>query len=104
MSFSLRFPFDTKSPVGYVIAIILQYIYARYSCIFAGCILSFAIGAFLFALTMIKDIKCCLESVNGSIKIKDYQLILIRFINFLKYFSDAKLLSELMKNEFETKV
>lgn len=100
-SFRWRFPFDTNSPFGYVIAIILQYIYASYSFIFGGCILSFAVGAFLFALTMVNDIKCCLESVDESVKTKDHQLILMRYVNFLQYFSDAKQLSKLKKNELE---
>lgn len=77
----------------------MQYIYARYSFILAASILCFAIGAFLFALTVVNDIKCCLKSIHDSAKTKDHRLILMRLTNFFQYFSDAKQLrsSEIVK-------
>lgn len=61
-----RFPFDTKNPIGYLAACCLQYIHLAYETFFISNLVILAIGAFLFALTTIKDLRGILRSIDAS--------------------------------------
>lgn len=97
VSFSFNaksFPFDTKTPIGYVVGVILEYGCAKYMVMFIASIACFAIGAFLFAQSLIKDIQRCLKSRHISAKSKDHPLALTKeLIVIIQYYSDAIQLS-----------
>lgn len=59
-----RFPFNSTSPIGYSVAIILLCLMTGY--VNYGCANLFAIpmAAFIFAVSVIKDIKNILNSIN----------------------------------------
>lgn len=61
-----RFPFDTKNPIGYLAACILQYIHLAYEIFFISNLVTLAVGAYFFALTAIKDLKDLLRSINDQ--------------------------------------
>lgn len=89
-----RFPFDTKKPIGYVIAVILQYISSRFGLMFAATLIGFGIGTYLFTLTLVNDVKCCLKTVHKSAKTKDRRVTLMHFSNFFQFYSDARQLNK----------
>lgn len=63
-----RLPFDWNTPIGYLVATILQYILSAISFTVVGCIVSCGIGGFLFALAMTSDITEILNSINDDAK------------------------------------
>lgn len=65
-----RLPFDSKTPIGYLISIIFQSIVAAYHFYFDATIAYFGIGAYLFLLSLTKDIKANLNSTNKKSKIQ----------------------------------
>lgn len=52
-----RFPFNWKSPIGYLIAVALQFQMGFLPLRYMQCFLNFAIAAFLFSFSTVKDFK-----------------------------------------------
>lgn len=93
--FIYRFPFDSKQPMGYVIAFTLQVLLAM--CLFtitAACI-AVGFGTFLLTISVTKDIKDDFILINKIAKIKKkHAPALKRLTELIQYHSDAKQLSE----------
>lgn len=93
-----RFPFDTKNPEGYLAAFSLQYVHLAYEVFFVANLATLALGAFLFALTAIKDLKGILRSIDAHCvesKTTDEQLLALNQIRqFVEMHSGLKQLSK----------
>lgn len=68
-----RFPFDWKNPIGYLIAVTLQYIMIMYMFFVISSMLSLGIGAFMFSVKAVDDVKMCMKSVNECAIVKGKQ-------------------------------
>lgn len=64
-----RYPFDWKSPVGYFIAVFLEYFVLGYQFFLNSCTLGLGIGAFWFAVTATKEIRRILYSIDDETKV-----------------------------------
>lgn len=96
--FSCRLPWNTKHPIGYIIANISEYTYAVYSFVLISGILSLAIGAHLCAIAMTKDIKSNLISIDKNTKPKKNRVKTFkRLCDFVKFHSTFKQLSNFDK-------
>lgn len=71
---NLRFPFDWRNPIGYLIALSSQFIADTYFFIFVACVVAFGLGIFLFLLAAAKDIKTDLRLLNKCAKLTKNQL------------------------------
>lgn len=60
------FSFDTKNPFGYLCACSLQYVHLAYEAYFVSNLSTLGIGAFLFAMAAIKDLKRILRSTDAQ--------------------------------------
>lgn len=61
-------PFDWKNPIGYSIATVLQTIIISYPFRFLVGLVLLAFGAFLFAITLIKDAVDDIKDFNNNLK------------------------------------
>lgn len=68
-----RFPFDSKDPVGYLIAVILEYIMYGYDCFIIACTLALGVGAFWFAACACKEIQHILNLINAKAHAKKHR-------------------------------
>lgn len=59
-----RFPWDWRTPTGYFVAAILQYIQTIYVFTFSSMSLAMALGTVSIAITLVKDICHTINSVN----------------------------------------
>lgn len=83
-----RFPFDWKNPYGYALAVTLQIKIASIPVRFIACFLSLASGCFLFSLSLARDLKGGVHSINENAheKFTCEQIIdLIRFSNLKRF-------------------
>lgn len=87
-----RFPFDTKNPIGYLIAVTFEYMQITYEFFLLANLLSLAIGSFSYAMSINKDIKCVLFSMNAYATNKEnqFQTTLIKFAEFVEEQSATK--------------
>ena len=94
-----RTPFDSKNPIGFIIAITFQYITIAYGLHVIACVLSLGIGAFMFAMASTEEIKFALNTfnkvVNDQITPDNRLFILQQFAVFIHAHSIVKQLSEL---------
>lgn len=82
----MRFPFDWRNPIGYLIALSSQFIADTYFFIFVACVIAFGLGIFLFLLAAAKDIKTDLRLLNKCAKITKNQLrSLKRLSDFIEF-------------------
>lgn len=88
-----RFPFDTKNPIGYVIAVIVQYICQKLLLMFGATLICFGIGIFLFTMALVNDVKSSLMNVQRSANTRNHRAALMHFSNFFQYYSDARRLN-----------
>lgn len=65
-----RVPFHWKTPIGYLIAVVLQLLILAYPARFVSWMLSLAMGGYLFAMSLVNDIKEMIDSINENIKTK----------------------------------
>lgn len=89
-----RLPFDWKSPTGYVIAILLQFIIVFYECSYLACFLTLALGIYLFILSFAKDMIDELQTINDRVKMENSIAQIRNQLNeFITMQSDIKELS-----------
>lgn len=89
-----RLPFDWSNPIGYSFAMALQYVFIFNAAFTSICFVAFAIGTSLLLMTLTEDLKCDLNSLDKSIKLKENRVeIFKRFCQFVQFHSDAKQLS-----------
>lgn len=63
-----------NNPVGYATAILIEYILFGYECVIVACTLSLGIGAYNFAISIAKEIKRILRSINNVAHADDNRL------------------------------
>lgn len=68
-----RLPFDLKTPIGYLIAIVMLYYVLTFIYLFAAVVVSLEIGFYLLVMESIKDIKNSIGSINETAKLKRNQ-------------------------------
>lgn len=73
-----RFPFDWKNPLGYFIAVYLQFIIVSMPLQYMGCFLTFALTAFLYSLSLAKNMTNNLRSVDKNAKAKLPQTVIYK--------------------------
>lgn len=61
-----RFPFDTTNPIGYLFAVIFEYILVGYQCFIVACTLSLFIGVFWFVISAIEEFQHILSIINDK--------------------------------------
>lgn len=63
-----RFPFDWKNPTGYSVVVLFQLVIAYFGLCFVAGLMCLAIGTFVIALTLTKDVRNDLNLINESVK------------------------------------
>lgn len=63
-----RFPFDAYNPIGYFVAIVLEYIMFGYSYFASASFLGLAFGLFWISVPMTKEIRCILHKMNDTVQ------------------------------------
>lgn len=91
----LRFPFDVKNLIGYLISFLLQYIMISFSIFFVSSLMSLLIGSdFMFA-GLTKDLENELNSMGESVENGDSRCrIVAQYCGFIQFHSESKQLSE----------
>lgn len=88
-------PFDWKSPIGYLIAVLLELVVALYPMCYLGSFLSLAVGSFIFATAVTKDLDGTLASIKKLAKKKRQNSQLFKqFAKFYQLHTDLKQLSQ----------
>lgn len=62
-----RIPFDWKTPFGYVIAVAIQFFIVVKTLQCDGCLLSIALAGFTWAMSIGRDLKRILSSINENL-------------------------------------
>lgn len=89
-----RIPFEWKNPIGYLIAVLLQFGIWFFLDLYLACFLTLAFGYFLFTLSIAKDMIDALQSINEHLKKKKpKKRILKQLNNFISMHGDVKELS-----------
>lgn len=89
-----RLPFDYKSPLGFLLAIAIQYTMLVYALLFGSCVVALGIGFFLYEMAASKCIKTTLFSINRNIHAEtDAAQIMEQLIEFLQFDSQHEQLS-----------
>lgn len=65
-----RLPFDSKNPIGYLSAVVIEILMCLLLNIDCTCIWAFVLSVFLCAVTAAKDIKRSLKKISKSAKIE----------------------------------
>lgn len=96
------FPFDWKTPVGYSIAVMVQFVVARLTMRFIGCFLSIGVASFAFSLSVCKDLKYILNSIDIDMKAEPLKCqIKQQFIEFIDLHTCMKQLSPFENSDEE---
>lgn len=89
-----RLPFNWNCPVGYLIAISLEWTLLAYVCFTILILVVSGIAVYLFATTIIKDIKSILKVIDKNSRIrKNRKTILKQLIEFIDLHSAIRQLS-----------
>lgn len=92
-----RFPFDTQQPIGYVLAVILQFFMLRYILLFSASLLSMVVGFFFMTISLTKDIENELRLINDCAKIKNHRSKAMKQLcKFIEFHSTLKQLSNFL--------
>lgn len=97
-----RFPFDSKQPMGYTIAITLQILLGMCLCTITAVCIAVGFGTFLLTISMTKDIKDDLILINKIAKIKKNRTpALKQLTELIRYHSKAKQLAHDFSDVFQ---
>lgn len=97
----LRFPFDTNTPVGYALAVAVQYQTTTYVLSLPAALLSADIGLFFIITSLTSDIKNSLMMINESVKPKKNRLQTMKQIReLIDFHSNARQFSNLLAVTF----
>lgn len=92
-----RFPFDTKNPIGYLIAVFMEYIFDLSILVSAKCLAIYLFGTFFMLFPLVNDIKYCLKTINYNARHKkERPKISNQFFQFVQYHSKLKQLSHIL--------
>lgn len=99
-----RFPFDTQSPSGYLVAVILESFVCSYYFFVMASTTTIGIGTYLFLLAPIKDIKATVFSIDKKDKSKKTRIENVQQLcEFVEFHADTKQLSSLRSFEILTR-
>lgn len=91
---SHRLPFDWKNPMGYLLAVALQYTVSTYIFFLLAGFSALAIGSYFIGLTGAKEIRICIFETNRRLQTKYERAYIHRFIFiFIQWHSRLKQLS-----------
>lgn len=99
MNFLFRFPFNTQTKIGFIVAVILQLIGAM--CIFSFVAIATALGfeAIILFMAIIKDLKDNLKLINKMGKRHHkHAKMMESMIKFLHLHADVKELCDSIRN------
>lgn len=86
-----RLPFDSTNPIGYLIALILEFHIPVPILIDSAFIWSSVVAYFLFTITAAKDLKCDLNKINTMAKRKQTRSqITMQLLDSVKFYSCLK--------------
>lgn len=68
-----RLPFDWTNPIGYLIAVTIEYIILGYEYLINACNIGLGIGAYWIAISTTKEIQRILRSIKYKIHAKNNQ-------------------------------
>lgn len=90
-----RFPFDWRSPFGYSIALMIEYIVCLYSLKITACLFALGIGCFVYLFAASKCVKGSIEVINESTSEAEVnsRITFERFTEFIQFHSHVKQLS-----------
>lgn len=89
-----RFPFDWKNPLGYLIAITIEYIMFIFVFLYGGGEVCFGIGSFLFSVAASTDIKADLKEIGmHGVLPENRKWTLYKLSNFIQVHAQLKQLS-----------
>lgn len=90
----LRFPFDSKTPIGFFVAFILQCIVLWHTFFFCVILVSFGINSFIFCISHLDMDISVIHHINEMAKLKKNRLAAVNeFTYFIELQSAAKQLS-----------
>lgn len=90
-----RLPFVWKNPLGYFAAISLQYIMGYHFFTFLGNVSFLGIGAFLFTVAAVKDLKFALKPIGKrGVLARNQEWTLSQLSGFMQFQAQVKQLSE----------
>lgn len=93
--FNTRFPFDTKTPIRYTIAAIIEYFLSANIQLCVMSVMIIAVGPSLILISITEDMKCSLHTLNKCAKASGSQSNIIRQFNeFIQFYCKAKQLSK----------
>lgn len=97
-----RLPFDTKNPIGYFIAVFIQYIHVISVMVTVETLMIFCAGTSFMMFPLTKDIKNNLKTINHYAKYKKHRpKIIDQLSHFIKFHSKSIQLSEWKSFIFE---
>lgn len=81
-----RFPFDSNNPIGYLMAVILEYIIFGYEYFVVAVLASFGIGSYYIAISIIKEHQRILNRINDEAhangnQLKELKKLIAEFIH-----------------------
>lgn len=90
----LRFPFEWRDPIGYLIALLIEYIDAYYISRIGACNLVFIFGSCWFISVLTKDVELELSATNEHFKLSRNEIRLNQEIyQFIGLYETGKQLS-----------
>ena len=94
LPFFMSFPFDSHSPIGYLIAFILECIILWHCFCLSLSTINYSIGIYQFAIASTKELKNYLDRIKENAKIKSKQFAMEKNITeFIESQTMAKQLS-----------
>lgn len=91
---SSRFPFDTNNPIGYLLAVVLQYYLTKNIILFVATVISSLVGNFFIGKAFANDMTNDLKLINDSVKVKTNRMQAIKQLcEFIEFHSTVKELS-----------
>lgn len=95
MNLIFRFPFDYRTPFGYIAAFIIQYVSGFFAINIFILLMSFIIGTYWMIVSVVKDIQVCLFKVQPD---KSEWELLIRLSEIIQLNLEAKQLNKFLVN------
>lgn len=84
-AFFQRLPFDWRNPLGYVVAVAIQYTMTSYATIIGSAVIAIGIGSYLYVIASCKCIKGNLMSISHEWSTQNIFDQFIEFIEFHKF-------------------
>lgn len=89
-----RYPFDSKTPTGFLVAYFLESIVASHVVIIVTVLTSFGVNTYIFSIAMTNYLKGFLRHISKDAKIEKNRLATAKeFTDFIEFQSEAKQLS-----------